>query len=206
MHESYAQLRALPADVLADTMVHLLVQERRVLMHPDMGNLDKLIAIFELVNTMAPPPISPSGGNGPGETAPSVAHSPGPSAALFTKRAQEAAGEPLTAEIARTVVSAEDYPELASGRLACRRDGHLVTASGRAIAAVTSVYVPSRLPVRICLALAGTNEPLGRVLAPLGARREELSAEVGRSRGLLWLPGDGSEPPAIVALAWERLL
>jgi chorismate-pyruvate lyase len=122
--------------------------------------------------------------------------------ALFTRQAEQAAGGPLTTRIdARTVADPADYPELAAdGATALRRDGHLVTASGRPVAAVTSVFLPGRLPSTAVRLLARTATPLGAALEPYGVRREELSPEGPRTRGLLWLAG---QP---VALAWELAL
>ena len=67
--------------------------------------------------------------------------------ALFSERAAAAAGEPLLAVIAsRTVADGAAFPELqADGATVLRRDGRLVTASGRPVAAVTSVYLPGLL-------------------------------------------------------------
>jgi chorismate-pyruvate lyase len=122
--------------------------------------------------------------------------------ALFTSRAAAAAGEPLTAVIdSRTVADPARYPELcADGYTAFRRDGHLVTASGRPVAAVSSVYLPGRLPADTARLLARTCVPLGTALEPYGVEREELAPDGPRTRGLLRLHG---RP---VALAWELAL
>jgi hypothetical protein len=125
--------------------------------------------------------------------------------ALFTRRAANASGEPLTAVIdVRTVADPADYPELqASGLTACRRDGHLVTAgSHQAVAAVSSVYLPARIPPAAGRLLARTATPLGLALEPFGVWREELRATTGCTRGRLWLPG----PDRVVAVAWEMAL
>jgi hypothetical protein len=122
--------------------------------------------------------------------------------ALFTSRASVAAGEPLTAVIeSRAVADPARYPELcAAGYTAFRRDGRLVTASGKPVAAVSSVYLPGLLPAGTARLLARTATPLGLALEPYGVEREELSPDGPRTRGLLWLRG---RP---VAMAWELAL
>jgi hypothetical protein len=125
---------------------------------------------------------------------------------MFTEGAAAAAGEGITAVIdAREPVRATDYPALEADGLttAFRRTGHLVTASGRPVAAVESVYIPARVPPPVVRLLAMTAVPLGTALAPFRAWREELSPENGRTRGLLWLPGPWGDVP--VALAWELI-
>jgi hypothetical protein len=89
-----------------------------------------------------------------------------------------------------------------------RREGALRTASGREVARVTSVYLQYRIDDEAAVrALQMTGEPLGVVLARLGATRQSLGAMAVtdgdiavRSRGLLLIGG------VPVALAEERVL
>jgi len=89
-----------------------------------------------------------------------------------------------------------------------RRCGALRTGSGRDVARVTAVYLPYRIPDAAALRnLCMTSEPLGAVLAPLGATRQFLGAMVifsgeiaVRTRGLLLIGG------VPVALAEEQVL
>lgn len=206
MLESCAWFYSEPPEILADVLTQLVTDIRRVLIHPELGNDTKVIEMFAIVDAVAPPPPPEGARERPG-TEPrartAMTHLAVPSmTALFTRRAAQAAGEPLTARIdARTVADAADYPELrADGGTALRRDGHLVTASGLPVAAVTSVYLPGRIPSGCCRLLARTTTPLGAALEPYGVRREELSPDGQRTRGLLWL----ADLP--VALAWELAL
>jgi hypothetical protein len=89
-----------------------------------------------------------------------------------------------------------------------RRQGTLRTSGGRDVARVVVVYLPNRIPDEGALrALNMTGEPLGAVLAPLGATRQSLGAMViatgeiaVRARGLLSIGG------VPVALAEEQVL
>jgi hypothetical protein len=214
MFESCARFQTQTPEALADVLTGLVTGIRKILVHPDMRGDQKIIALFELVDDVAPPPSGRTAGReenraaGEAEAQPpgagtDVTHS---AAALFTHRAAQEAGEPLRAVVgARTVAVAADYPELQAGdATALRRDGHLVTASGRRVAAVSSVYLPGRIPPEAAWLLAHTSTPLGLVLEPYGVWREPLEADGERTRGLLKLPGAGGDVP--VAVAWELAL
>jgi hypothetical protein len=212
MLESCAHLQTLSAQEVKGVLTGLITGIRRILVHPDMRSDQKLIALFELVDATAPPPQCGRTAEGENRAAGAMALPPGAStavtrpAALFTHRAAQEAGEPLRAVVgARTVAVARDYPELEAGDCtALRRDGHLVTASGHRVAAVSSVYLPGRIPPEATWLLAHTSTPLGLALEPYGAWREPLEEDGERTRGLLRLPGAGGDVP--VALAWERAL
>lgn len=203
MNESYARIRLLSRDELAENICGLIREARRILIHPDLQGYAKLRALAKLMDEYAPPPPPDDRA---GEAGPSVTHSP----ALFTDLAATRAGEEVTARITScTQVDPAGYPELLphlpGGEVAWMRTGTLAgVLSGRGIADVTSVYLPGRMPESAFLLLqAGV--PLGRALPQV--RREELPQQGGRTRGILWvpgLPGPGGEQP--VALATERLL
>lgn len=211
MLESCDRFRTQTPDALADVLTRLITGIRRILVCPDMRGDQKIIALFKLVDETAPPPSGRTAEeeNRAGEA---TAFPPGAgtavtrSPALFTHRAAQEAGEPLRAVVgARTVAVAGDYPELEAGdATALRRDGHLVTASGRRVAAVSSVYLPGRMPPEAAWLLGHTSAPLGLVLEPYGVWREPLEADGERTRGLLRLPGAGGDVP--VAIAWELAL
>jgi hypothetical protein len=123
---------------------------------------------------------------------------------LYTARASAACGEDLHAVItARTVADDGCFPELrACGMTVLQRAGQLVTATGRAVSAVRSAYVPGRIPMPAHRLLGCTATPLGLALEPYGAQRDELEPSGGWTRGLLYLPGC----PEPVAMAWELAL
>lgn len=56
MLESTAGLRLQPPGALADVLIGLITDIRRVLIHPDLGNDQKLTEVFALVDEAAPPP------------------------------------------------------------------------------------------------------------------------------------------------------
>lgn len=212
MLESCDRFYAQTPEALAGVLTGLIAGIRKILVHPDMRSDQKVIALFELVDTVAPPPLCGRTAEAENRAAGAMALSPRAStavthpAALFTHRAAQEAGEPLRAVVgARTVAVARDYPELDAGdATALRRDGHLVTASGRRVAAVSSVYLPGRMPPEAAWLLARTSVPLGLALEPYGVHRDELEPQGERTRGLLRLPVPGGDVP--VALAWELAL
>ena len=51
-----ARFRDAPQAVLREALEHLITEERRILVHPDLGNAAKLAAIQHLVDEQAPPP------------------------------------------------------------------------------------------------------------------------------------------------------
>ena len=64
------------------------------------------------------------------------------------------------------------------------RTGLLCTASGMVAAETSLVILPGRVPRHALAALAGTDVPAGKILAPLGVQRLDRHA-----RCLAWLPG-----------------
>jgi hypothetical protein len=201
--ESYAAIRQQPADILAEQMCALILRGRQALIHTGMGPNAKLAALEQLFNEYAPPPPPHFPGTGEGGTGEATGRdTPARPASLFTDEAEAAAGEPVTIQVTSSIrVPAVHYPELlghlTGERTAVRREGLLVTRSGRAVAEVTSAYLPGRLSPAARARLAA-GMPLGRALAPC-VRREPLPCRYGRTRGLLWVPGPGGEWPAAVA-------
>lgn len=61
MHETLKPLRSPKVSgILADMLCDLIIDIRRILIHPDLPNHVKLAAIAEAVDELAPPP--PPGG------------------------------------------------------------------------------------------------------------------------------------------------
>jgi chorismate-pyruvate lyase len=56
------------------------------------------------------------------------------------------------------------------------RSGLLRTAGGLVVAETTLVILPQRLPAAVGTALASTNVPIGKILAPLGMQRTDRRA------------------------------
>jgi hypothetical protein len=56
MLESCAWFYHEPSEVLADVLTQLVTDIRRVLAHPEMSHYAKVLAMFEVVDTVAPPP------------------------------------------------------------------------------------------------------------------------------------------------------
>jgi hypothetical protein len=93
MLESCAYLRHQAPDVLADILTSLITRTRAVLVDPETSCLDKVLAMYAIVDAVAPPPPPDlplpagrggQGGSGAGEAlvltaGTAVAHSPAPS-------------------------------------------------------------------------------------------------------------------------------
>lgn len=120
---------------------------------------------------------------------------------------QRSGPEPMSGEERRLMESWRDHADICH-----RRTGLLRTTGGQAVAYVSSMWLPYRLPPGVQPALMTTDVPLGRSLAAAGVVRECLFARqvsdrgiAVRSYGRLLLPdetGDGMVP---VALAWEEI-
>jgi hypothetical protein len=226
MNDSLAWLREPEAEpALSDLLCGLIRDIRLILVHPDLGNAQKLGVITQTVDQLAPPP-GPEATAAPAAVAVAalLARGTGPATALFEELAGEQIMIELTGRADRPLTAAECL-ELRTdpGTYGHERTGTLRTASsGLAAAEVSSVVIPERLsaPARRALGIPGPDDPapppsatpLGKVLARLGAHREPLGARLRRdSAGLLgsrllvessarmWLDG---EP---VALASERV-
>jgi hypothetical protein len=203
MEESLAWLRAPEtAPALSDLLCGLIRDIRLILVHTDLGNALKLAAITETVDQLAPPPGPQASG---AQTAASIvallASNIGPATVLFENLANEQVRIELTSRADRPLTAAE-CGELYLGPSACghERTGMLRTAgSGLAVAKVSSVVVPGRLPAsaRRALGIPGPDEPtpppssmpLGKALADLGVRREPLGARLVRDS--IRIPGGG---------------
>lgn len=139
---------------------------------------------------------------------------------LFTDIAAKLAGQEITAEVWERTgpepMSGEERRLMEAWRdgadICHRRTGLLRTADGQAMAYVSSMWLPYRLPPGVQPALMTSDIPLGRSLAAAGVVRECLFArEVSdrgiavRSRGRLLLPSEGGDDMVPVALAWEEI-
>lgn len=193
MEESLAWLR-LPetAPALSDLLCGLIRDIRLILVHSDLGNASKLAAITETIDQLAPPP-GPQVSNA--RTAAFIvallSRNNGPATILFEELAGEQIHVELTSHGDRGLTAAEcGELYLAPGGRGHQRTGTLRTASGLAVAEVSSVVVAGRLPAsaRKALGIPGPDEPahppspsgipLGKVLADLGVRREPLGARL----------------------------
>jgi hypothetical protein len=216
-------------DALPDLITGMIRDIRLILVHPDLGNAAKLAAITEALDQFAPPPGPQANGTevtglqAAASVVALLARNPGPATLLFEQLAQEQIRIELTGRADRLLTSAECYelhaPPGTSGHY---RSGTLRTgATGLAVAEVTSLVLPWRLPpaAREALSIPNLGEPLpppsgvpfGKALAEFGLRREPLGARLVRdsittgghvsveSSALMWL---GEVP---VALAGERV-
>lgn len=138
---------------------------------------------------------------------------------LFTPLAERLSGQQVTSCIdARTFgpLDADVRNLLAAGdrfHRAGYRTGRLITRSGMEVAEITAVYLPARLSLLACLLLESTSIPLGKVLAPFGARRQQLAClpacrnEVLVTQARLWVPReDDPDDEVPAAVATERIM
>jgi hypothetical protein len=225
MHESLAWLRDPETEPALGVLLCGLIRDiRLILVHPDLGNVAKLGAITSAVDQLAPPPgpeasVAPAAAS----VAALLASGTGTATALFEELAGEQIRIELTGCADRPLTAAECLElHMGPGAYGHRRTGTLRTvSSGLAVAEVSSVVVPSRLPAsaRRALGIPGTDEPatpsgvpLGKALAGLGVHREPLGARLVRdsagvtgsrvsveSSARMWLAG------VPVALASERV-
>jgi hypothetical protein len=109
---------------------------------------------------------------------------------LFTEVAELWSGEAIRTEITgrtgRSPLTAVEHRDLESWRdglcAGCRREGVLMTTSGRRAAQVSAVYLPGRIGDRdVISALQCTDVPLGGALRPLGVRRRLVSCDLRAS-------------------------
>ncbi len=176
MDESTAWTRSLRYQhVTGDVLAGMVRELRRILIHPDLSNAQKLAAAAALADQVAPPP-----GTGlPVTVAALLARGTG----LATPLLEDLAGEPLrmtAGERSKRELTAAEAPplEAEAGDLAWYRAGSLDGRySGVTAARVTSLILPARLPRVIREALDATDAPFGKLVAPLGARREPLTAQ-----------------------------
>jgi hypothetical protein len=176
---------------LPDLLCGLIRDIRLILVHPDMANAAKLVAITHTVDQMAPPPGShPLGAQAATSVVALLARGTGPATFLF----EELAGEPVRIDLTGSgnrLLTLTECLELgvSPGAYGHQRDGTLRTiTSGLVVAEVSSLVVPDRLPAaaRKALGMPGPDDPapppstipLGRVLADLGVRREPLGARL----------------------------
>ncbi|HEY1624455.1 MAG TPA: hypothetical protein VGG16_11715 [Streptosporangiaceae bacterium] len=192
MNESLTWLRD-PATgpALPDLMCGLIRDIRMILVHPDLANAAKLVAITQAVDQMAPPPgTQPAGAQAAASVVALLAHGTGPATLLF----EELAGEPVRIDLtgnADRLLTLTECLELnvRPGTAGHQRNGILrAVSSGMMAAEVSSLVVPDRLPpaARRTLGMPGPDDPapppstvpLGKVLHDLGVRREPLGAHV----------------------------
>jgi hypothetical protein len=194
MDESLAWLRyPETAPALSDLICGLIRDIRLILVHSNLENASKLAAITETVDQLAPPPGAEARAV---QTAAAIvamlARNAGPATLLFERLADERIIVELSGCEDRPLTAAERGElQLGPGAVGYYRRGTLRTAgSGLAVAAVTSLVIPDRLPAsaRTALGIPTPDEPapprsavpLGKALADLGVRREPLGARLGR--------------------------
>jgi hypothetical protein len=226
MNETLTWLRD-PATgpALPDLLCGLIRDIRLILVHPDLANAAKLLAITQTVDQMAPPP-------GPQATSAQaaalvvarLARDTSPATTLF----EELSGEPVRIDLTCTADRLLTMTECLELQVGPGGHGHQRIGTLRAVnsglvaAEVSSLVVPGRLPAAALKALGipGPDDPapspstipLGTVLAGLGVRREPLGARlvsepasvpgsriVVEASARMWL---GGTP---VALASERV-
>jgi len=106
----------------------------------------------------------------------------------------------------RELTAAEHY-RLDAGPIAAghHRTGLLRTASGMVAAKTSLVILPQRIPAHARAAVAGTDTPIGKILAPLGVRRLDRRALC--RRGCLDTAGGdvAVESSAVLALGGEKV-
>jgi hypothetical protein len=194
MNESLTWLRDPATEAaLPDLLCGLIRDIRLILVHPDLANAAKLVAITQAVDQMAPPP-------GPQATSTQAAASvvallargTGTATALFEELADEPVRIDLTCRADRALTAVECMElRLGPGERGHQRTGTLRTVnSGLVAAEVSSLVVPGRLPASARRALGVPSPedpapppsaiPLGTVLAGLGVRREPLGARLVR--------------------------
>ncbi|HEY1699041.1 MAG TPA: hypothetical protein VGG75_04915 [Trebonia sp.] len=109
---------------------------------------------------------------------------------LFTEAAEQWSGEEIRSAItqrtARSPLTAAEHRDLESWRdgisAGWRREGVLMTATGRRAAQISAVYLPARIGDQdVIAALQCTDVPLGRALRSLGVRRSLLSCDLRAS-------------------------
>src|SRR6266567_3232102 len=165
MDESLAWLRSPEtAPALGDLLCGLIRDIRLILVHSDLGNASKLAAITETVDQLAPPPGPQAAG---AQTAALIvallSRNIGPATILFEKLAGEQIRIELTSSGNR-LLTATEHAELCLSPSASgyQRRGTLRTVgSGLAVAEVSSIVVPGRLPAsaRRALGIPGPGEP-----------------------------------------------
>jgi hypothetical protein len=226
MNETLTWLRD-PATgpALPDLLCGLIRDIRLILVHPDLANAAKLLAITQAVDQMAPPPGSQAtSAQAAASVVARLARGTRPATTLF----EELVGEPVRIDLTCTsdrVLTMTECLELqvGPGGHGHQRIGTLCAVnSGLVAAEVSSLVIPDRLPAdaRRALGIPGPDDPapppstipLGTVLAGLGVRREPLgvrlvsgAASLSGSRivveasARMWLAGTP------VALASERV-
>jgi hypothetical protein len=223
MYDSLAWLRAPETEpALRDLLCGLIRDIRLILLHPDLGSTAKLGAITEAVDQLALLPEAAA--SAAASVAALLARGTGPATTLFEELAGEQIRIELTCCADRPLTAAECHElRVSPGSHGHQRTGTLRTAgSGLAVAEVSSLVLPARLPAsaRRALGIPGPGDPaplpsaipLGKVLAGLGVRRESLGARLLRdstgsqddrvlveSSARMWVAG------APVALASERV-
>lgn len=136
---------------------------------------------------------------------------------LFTDVVAELAREPVSARVVRSESelswSEGIWLRTDPDTRGSYRRGELRTArSNRLAARVTSVFLPHRIDAETVSLLATTAIPLGKALAPRGARRELLwvmnnpAPDVALwTCGRLWLPRPDGRAEWPVAIATEQI-
>jgi hypothetical protein len=196
MEESLAWLRAPETEpALGELLCGLIRDIRLILVHSDLGSADKLGAITETVDQLAPPPgPESSSARAAASVVALLARNTGPATILFEELTGERVRIELTGCAGRPLTPAECRDlRIGSGARGYERTGSLRTVgSGLVVAEVSSLVVPGRLPAsaRTALGMPAADEPapppsdvpLGKALADFGVRREPLGARLVRDR------------------------
>jgi hypothetical protein len=199
MEESLAWLRAPETEpALGELLCGLIRDIRLILVHSDLGSADKLGAITETVDQLAPPPgPEANGARAAASVVALLARNTGPATILFEELTGEQVRIQLTGCADRPLTPAECRDlRISSGAHGYERTGSLRTASsGLVVAEVSSLVVPGRLPAsaRTALGMPAAEEPapppsdvpLGKALAGFGVRREPLGARLVRDRAAI---------------------
>jgi hypothetical protein len=190
MNESFARLSADPRNP-QDDLPRLIRDIRAILIHQNLTLDQKIIAVGNAVDTLAPPP--------PPGPATRLALRLRQSGRPFTLLAAELTGEEVQVKLTSQADRPPAEPEARllrtrEGTVRCRSGTLYLAGSGLVVAEVTSTVIMTLLPEGARAALDG-DTPLGAVLAGLpGAQREPLEARETSdgqviSSALMWSSG-----------------
>ena len=131
-----------------------------------------------------------------------LAASPGPATLVLEDLARTRIRIEVLGRADRKLTAAEHY-RLDAGPITAghHRTGLLRTASGMVAAETSLIILPGRIPPDARAALAGTDVPVGKILAPLGVQRLGLARALCRNGCLDAVGGDVAvQSSAVLAL------